>query len=59
MVPHRHRTKSNKPKMATSSAPPIDTEPISLKLFNRAATDLDTKGEIQLQKYQKYLAHQN
>ena len=59
MVPCRHHTKPNKPKMATSSAPPIDTEPISLKLFNCAAADLDTKGEIQLRKYQKYLAHQN
>ena len=56
MVPHRHHTKSNKPKMALPSAiTPTETEPISLKLFNRAATDLDEKGEIQLKKYQKYL----
>ena len=33
-------------------------EPISLKQFNRAAADLDAKGEIQLQKYQKYLSNQ-
>ena len=55
MVPHPHHTKPNKPKMATLSAPPIDTEPISLELFNRAAADLDAKGEIQLKKYQKFL----
>ena len=56
MVPRRH-TKPNKPKMVTPSAPSIETEPISLELFNRAATDLDTKGEIQLSKYRKYLSH--
>ena len=56
MVPHWHHTKPNKPKMATPSAPPIDTEPIALELFNRAAADLDTKVEIQLKKYQKFLS---
>ena len=56
MVPRRHHTKSNKPKMALPSTTiQTETEPISLKLFNRAATDLDEKGEIQLKKYQKYL----
>ena len=54
MVPCRH-TKPNKPKMVTSS----ETEPISLELFNRAATDLDAKGEIQLNKYRNYLSHKN
>ena len=34
-------------------------EPISLKQFNRAAADLDAKGEIQLRKYQKYLLNQS
>ena len=56
MVPCRHHTKPNKPKMATPSVPPIETEPISLELFNRAAADLDTKGEIQLKKYQRFLS---
>ena len=56
MVPRRHHTKPNKSKMIPPSAPPMDTEPISLELFNRAATDLDTKGEIQLSKYRKYLS---
>ena len=62
MVPHRHCTKSNKPKMALPSANTNNLtimEPISLKQFNHAAADLDAKGEIQLRKYQKYLAHQN
>ena len=57
MVPHRC-TKSNKPKMAlpsTNTNKQPETEPISLELFNCAATDLDAKGEIQLKKYQKYL----
>ena len=55
MVPHRHHTKSNKLIMATPFTTPNETEPISLKQFNRAATDLDAKGEIQLKKYHKYL----
>ena len=56
MVPRRHHTKSNKPKMALPSAKtPTETEPISLELFNRAGTDLNEKGEIELKKYQKYL----
>ena len=58
MIPHRHHTKSNKRKMALPSAntnKQTETEPISLELFNRAATDLNVKGEIQLKKYQKYL----
>ena len=56
MVPRRHHTKPNKSKMATPSAPPIETEPISLELFNRAAADLDAKGEIQLKKYRRFLS---
>ena len=55
MVPHHHHTKSNKLKMTAPSTTPNETEPISLKQFNWAATDLDAKGEIQLRKYQKYL----
>ena len=62
MVPHRHRTKSNKLKMALPSAntnKQTETEPISLKQFNCAAADLDAKGEIQLRKYHKYLLTQD
>ena len=59
MVPHHHRTKSNKPKMALPSVNTNNqtiTDPISLKQFNRSAADLDAKGEIQLRKYHKYLS---
>ena len=56
MVPRRPCTKSNKPKMALpSTKTPTEMEPISLELFNCAATDLNEKGEIDLKKYQKYL----
>ena len=48
------QTKSNKPKMALPPAK-TQTEPISLELFNRAAADLDKKGEIELEHYKKYL----
>ena len=61
MVPH-HPTKSNKPKMALPSTninKQTEIEPISLELFNRAAANLDAKGEIQLKKYHKYLFHKD
>ena len=45
--------------MTTPSTTPIETEPISLKQFNRAAADLDAKGEIQLKEYRNYLSHKN
>ena len=44
-------------KMAAPSTTPNETEPISLKQFNRAATNLDAKGEIQLREYRKYLSN--
>ena len=53
MVPHHH-TKSNKPKMALPSIK-TQTESISLELFNCGAMDLDKKGEIELERYKKYL----
>ena len=31
------------------------TEPVSLEMFNKGATDLETKGVINLKKYTKYL----
>ena len=31
------------------------TEPVLLEMFNKAATNLDTKGVINLRKYTKYL----
>ena len=45
MVPCHHHTKSNKLKMTAPSTTPNEIEPISLKQFNRAAADLDAKGE--------------
>ena len=47
MVPCHH-TKTNKPKM-TLLSDKTESEPISLELFNRAAVDLDKKGEIELE----------
>ena len=56
MVPRHYHTKSNKPKMALpSTKTQTETEPISLKLFNHAAADLNEKGEIELKCYRKYL----
>ena len=31
------------------------TEPVSLEMFNKAVTDLETKGVINLRRYSKYL----
>ena len=60
MVPCRHHTKSNKPKMALpSTKTQTETEPISLELFNHAAADLNEKGEIELKRYKKYLFNQD
>ena len=42
--------KMNKPPTSTNTK----TEPLSLELFNRAAADLDKKGEIEIEKYKKY-----
>ena len=58
LVPQCHHTKSNKPKMALPPAK-THTEPISLELFNRAAADLNEKGEIELKHYRKYLFNQD
>ena len=60
MVPRRHHTKSNKPKMTLPSTTiQTKTELILLDLFNRAAADLDEKGEIELKRYKKYLFNRN
>ena len=45
-----------KPKMATPlMSTNTKTEPLSLELFNCAAADLNQKGEIELERYRKYL----
>ena len=57
MVPC-HSTKPIKPKMAkplTSTNTKTEPAPLSLELFNCAAADLDKKGEIELERYKKYL----
>ena len=52
MIPHLHHIKSNKLKMALPSTKMQNKmEPISLELFNCDATDLNEKGEIELEKY--------
>ena len=40
------------PLLSTSTA--YKTEPLSLEMFNRAATDLNEKGVINLKRYKKY-----
>ena len=40
------------PKLKTTD---MKTGPLSLEMFNRAATDLGERGEINLKKYSKYL----
>ena len=59
LVPHlqiktiKHRTST--PSNSTNTK----TEPLSLELFNCAATDLSQKGEIKLERYRKYLSSRN
>ena len=43
------------PLPSTSNAPEYQSEPISLEMFNRAASDLNDKGVINIKKYKKYL----
>ena len=43
------------PLPSTSTATDYKTEPLSLEMFNHAATDLNEKGVINLKKYKKYL----
>ena len=38
-----------------STKTPTETEPISLELFNHAATDLNEKGEIEIEEVPKIL----
>ena len=55
MVPHC-QTKLIKPKTATPlMSTNTKTEPLSLELFNHASADLNQKGEIELERYKKYL----
>ena len=45
-----------KPKTATTlMSTNTKNEPLSLELFNHAAADRDQKGEIEFERYKKYL----
>ena len=55
MVPHRQM----KPIKLIMATPLTSTEPLSLELFNRAAVDLDRKGEIEIEHYKKYLSRRD
>ena len=55
LVPHL-QIKPIKPKMSTPlMSTNTKTEPLSLELLNHADADLDQKGEIELERYKKYL----
>ena len=43
------------PLPTTSTTSDYQSEPISLEMFNRAASDLNDKGVINIKKYKKYL----
>ena len=47
---------SHKPSKPRSISVDGTIEPVSLEMFNKAATDLEAKGMINLKRYTKYLA---
>ena len=65
LVPKLHMTKlppalpyhstPMEPQPSTSTSNEYKSRLISLEMFNRAATDLNNKGVINMKKYQKYL----
>ena len=50
-----YRATPVEPLPSTSTATDYKSEPLSLEMFNWAATDLNEKGVINLKKYKKYL----
>ena len=54
-IPVPYHTSHLKPLPSTSTD--YKTEPLSLEMFNCAATDLNEKGVINLKRYKKYLLH--
>ena len=50
-----YRATPMEPLPSTSTATDYKSEPLSLEMFNRTATDLNEKGVINLKKYRKYL----
>ena len=52
-IPVPYLTSPLEPLPSTSTD--YKTKPLSLEMFNRAATDLNEKGVIKLKRYKKYL----
>ena len=50
-----YRAAPMEPLPSTSTATDYKSKPLSLEMFNCAATDLNEKGVINLKKYKKYL----
>ena len=50
-----YHVSSMEPLPSTSTATDYKSKPLSLEMLNRAATDLNVKGVINLKKYKKYL----
>ena len=50
-----YHTAHMEPLPSTLTATNYKSEPLSLKMFNHTATDLNEKGVINLKKYKKYL----
>ena len=50
-----YRATPMEPLPSTSATTNYPSEPISLEMFNRAASDLNDKGVINIKKYKKYL----
>ena len=50
-----YRATPMEPLPSTSTATDYKSKPLSLEMFNRAATDLNEKGVINLKKYKTYL----
>ena len=50
-----YHTTHMEPLPSTSTATDYKSKPLSLEMFNHAATDLNEKGVINLKKYKKYL----
>ena len=50
-----YHTAHMEPLPSTSTATDYKSKPLLLEMFNRAATNLNQKGVINLKKYKKYL----
>ena len=59
LVPHLQMKTIKHQTSTPSKSTNTKTEPLSLELFNCAAMDLNQKGEIELERYRKYLSNRN